>query len=398
MQLVFWVSLGLVLYAYLGYPLVIWIFARSFGRDVPDPRPVCLSMPATLVIAAHNEEAFISRRMMNAHLQICPAEQLDVVVVSDGSTDSTNRLVREFSARPVHLIERWPRQGKAAAINDVIPKLSSDVIVFSDANTFFADNATERLLGWFNDPQVTAVCGELELRDPVSGRNVDGLYWKYENFLKRQEQRLGVVLGANGAIYAIRRTAYVQIPPNTILDDFLIPLLARLRHGGSVLYDPAAKAVEDCPPQIRDEFRRRARIGAGGYQSLGLIWPLFSPRWGWTAFSLASHKLLRWLCPFFLIVMLVANACLLDRSLYRSLLVSQVAFYGVALIGTRVSGMHITARLVRLTTMFVSMNAALLVGFFRWVRGIRGGAWQPTARSTSTSSESSRTSNSLFSK
>lgn len=233
---------------------------------------------------------------------------------------------------------------------------------------------------WFGDPEVGAVVGRLVLVDPATGRNADGLYWKYETFLKRCEGRLGALLGANGAIYAIRRSLYEPIPPSTIVDDFVIPLLAKQRTGCGIVYDCEAIAVEESAPGVGDEFHRRARIGAGGYQAIGMLWRLLDPRRGWVAFAFLSHKVLRWLCPFFLIGAFVANLALVGRPLYRGLLVAQVAFYAVAAATALVPARVRFLRPLRLTTMFASMNAALLVGFWRWLRGRQRAAWKRTAR------------------
>src|SRR5262249_30950742 len=145
------------------------------------------------------------------------------------------------------------------------------------------------------------VCGRLVLTDPATGCNVDSYYWRYETFLKRCEGRLGALLGANGAIYAIRRELYTPIPGNTIVDDFVIPLRAKLRTGCRIVYDGDAVAREETPPNVGAEFHRRSRIGAGGFQSIGLLWRLLNPRSGWVAFTFFSHKILRWVCPFFLV-------------------------------------------------------------------------------------------------
>ena len=225
-----------------------------------------------------------------------------------------------------------------------------------------------------------AVVGRLILTDPQTGRNVDSLYWKYETFLKRCEGRLGALLGANGAIYAIRRELYVPIPSETIIDDFVIPLLAKLRSGCAIVYDSSAVASEETPSLLSSEFHRRARIGAGGFQSIGMLWKLLDPRRGWIAFTFFSHKLLRWLCPFFLIGLLASNAMLWDRSFYRWALAVQLAFYGLSLlVAVAPRGLKLP-RAIRLMTMFTSMNAALLVGFVRWLGKRQHAAWRRTTR------------------
>ena len=173
---------------------------------------------------------------------------------------------------------------------------------------------------------------------------------------------------------------YVPIPVATIIDDFVIPLLAKLRSGCAILYDCDAVAREETPPDVSSEFHRRARIGAGGFQSIALLWRLLDPRRGWVAFTFLSHKVLRWLCPFFLIGLFVSNLFLLDRTFFCWLLVTQMIFYCVSLLAVFLpEGVRIP-KAIRLMTMFTSMNAALLVGFVRWMRKRQDAAWKRTAR------------------
>ena len=218
------------------------------------------------------------------------------------------------------------------------------------------------------------------LTDAHTGRNVDGLYWRYESFIKECEGRLGGLLGANGAIYAIRRDLFCPIPSNTIIDDFVIPLFAKLQHRFRIVFDSTARAHEETAPSIGGEFRRRVRIGTGDYQSLTLLWPLLNPRHGWTSFTFLCHKLLRWMSPFLLVIMFVSNLFLVTRPFYAGLFAAQVAFYTVASIAHRLPGNHVVTKLLRASSLFCSVNAALLVGFCQWLISTPTGVWQRTSR------------------
>jgi cellulose synthase/poly-beta-1,6-N-acetylglucosamine synthase-like glycosyltransferase len=286
------------------------------------------------------------------------------------------------------MIERTQRSGKAAALNAAVPQLSGEIVMFSDANTSTQPDAARRLVRWFQDPHVGVVCGKLVLTDPATGRNVDGLYWKYETQLKRYEGSLGALLGANGGIYAVRRSLIAPIPEGTIVDDLVLPLQAKLRSGCAIVFDKQAIAHEESAADVRAEFRRRTRIGAGGFQSIALLAGLLDPRRGWICFTFLSHKVLRWLCPFFLIGMLAGNLVLCGEPAYRVLLAFQAAFYLAALAAAYVPGRSPLLRILRLGTMFTSMNAALLVGFWRWLRGSQKVTWQRTARLAETTSAS----------
>jgi cellulose synthase/poly-beta-1,6-N-acetylglucosamine synthase-like glycosyltransferase len=383
LQVVFWVSASVIGYAYLGYPLLLFALSRLRPAPrSPDTQQGVATPTVTLLIAAHNEESCIAERLKNALATEYPPGKLQIVVASDGSRDRTNEIVRGFADRDhrVSLMEFEPRRGKAAVLNDAIRQIDGEIIVLSDANTMYEPDAVRRLTAWFCDGRVGAVCGRLVLHDSRTAQNVDGLYWRYETFLKKQEARLGGLLGANGAIYAMRRDLYVPIPDNTIIDDFVIPLLSKLKHRKLLVYDESAVAHEETPPGIADEFRRRARIGAGGYQSLSVLWPLLSPKHGWTAFTFFSHKLLRWCVPALVLLALAANLLLLPEPLYVGTLVAQLSFYLLALVGVWIRGNGLLPKLARGASLFCAMNAALAVGFWRWAVANQSGMWQRTNR------------------
>ncbi|MBY0527660.1 MAG: glycosyltransferase family 2 protein [Gemmataceae bacterium] len=382
--LLFWTCLALVAYAYVGYPLVVWSAARCFGRTRTAPNLPDAELPTvSLLLSAYNEEAVVEQWIRNALALDYPAAQLDIVVASDGSSDATPQIVRRYAGHGVRLLDYRQRRGKAAVLRAAFAEVRGDIVVLSDANTHIEPGAVRCLARWFRDPTVGVVCGRLVLTDPASGHNADGLYWKYETFLKKQEDRLGALLGANGAIYALRRELHEALAAEAVVDDFVIPLRARLLTGCRLVYDAAAVAQEETPPDLRAEFHRRARLGAGGFQSIALLWRLLHPRHGWIAFSFLSHKILRWLCPFFLLGLLASNLCLLDEPLYFWAQSVQLCFYGLAVLTPWLDwlqgGQHLLKPL-RLPALFTSMNAALLVGFWRWLRGRQNGAWRRTTR------------------
>jgi cellulose synthase/poly-beta-1,6-N-acetylglucosamine synthase-like glycosyltransferase len=384
----FWVCTGAVFFAYAGYPLLLWYLSRWFGRQVPaptGPEAADEDLPSlSVLIAAYNEESVIENRIRNALALDYPPDKLEIVVASDGSADATPAIVERYSGRGVRLLHNPQRRGKAATLNSAFAELTGEIVLLSDANTHTDPDAARKLVRWFQDSRVGAVCGRLVLTDPQTGKNADSLYWKYETFLKRCEGRLGALLGSNGAIYAIRKQLFTPIPADTLVDDLVIPLQAKLQTGCAIVYECAAIAREETAPDVRSEFHRRSRIGAGGFQSIALLWRLLDPRRGWIAFTFFFHKILRWLCPFFMLGMLVSNCSLLllsvEEPLYRWALAAQVSFYLVSLLAVFVPAQFRSLKPLRLTTMFTSMNLALLVGFFRWLRGNHHGVWRRTAR------------------
>ncbi len=377
----FWGCLALVVYSYIGYLVLVWIVSRLFSRQVAPQFESDEELPAvSLLIAAYNEETVIEERIRNALATDYPPSKLEIVIGLDGCSDNTAAIVRRYEDRGVRVLDYPERRGKATVLNEAMAEVTSPIVLLSDANTEIDSRALRSLVRWFRDAKVGVVCGHVILRDHLSGRNVDSLYWKFETILKRCEGQLGALLGANGPIYAIRRDLYVPISPETIVDDFVIPLLIKLRSGRAIIYDREAIAHEETHPDVMAEFHRRARIGAGGFQSIGMLWKLLDPRQGWIAFTFFSHKLLRWLCPFFLIGLLASNALLLDRPFFQWAFGIQLAFYGVSLLAAFAPHGVRLPRAIRLMTMFTSMNAALLVGFVRWIRKRQSAAWRRTAR------------------
>jgi cellulose synthase/poly-beta-1,6-N-acetylglucosamine synthase-like glycosyltransferase len=388
-------ALGIVAYAYAGYPVLISFAARLFGKRPVRPVIADAELPTvTLVIGAYNEALLIKSRLENALQMDYPRGKFDIVVASDGSQDGTNEIVRELarSHGNIRLLAFAERRGKAAMLNDVIPHVRGTVVMLSDANTYTEAQAARQLAAWFVDPAIGTVCGKLLLIDPAQGRNVDGLYWKYETFLKVRESRLGALLGSNGGIYAIRKSAYVPIPDNTFVDDFVVPLLSKMKTGLRIVYDSDAKAIEETPASMTSEFHRRARIGAGGFQAIGILRGLLNPLHGWVTLTFINHKLLRWVSPFLLLYAILANAFLVmflsipgygEKPLapYLSgLLAMQVAFYVSSLFTAVIPNRPKFLKIFRLPAMFTLMNVALGVGFYRWMMGRQKAAWKRTAR------------------
>jgi cellulose synthase/poly-beta-1,6-N-acetylglucosamine synthase-like glycosyltransferase len=382
-DLIFFLSAAGVIHAYVFYPALIWLLSRrcNSGSTV-ELQTTEIFPPVAILVAAHNEEAWIGKRIANALAVDYPRERMRVVIASDGSEDRTNEFVKHLAASDarVHLLAFSQRRGKAATLNDAITQIDAEIVMFSDANTMYEHTVAKRLVARFADPSVGVVCGRLILHDAETGRNIDSLYWRYETFIKKCEAKLGGLLGANGAIYAMRRELYQPIPSNTIIDDFVIPLLAKLRCRCRLVYEERAVAHEETALSIGDEFRRRSRIGAGGYQSLAILWPLLNPIYGWTAFTFWNHKVLRWCVPALLLAALVTNIFLWRTSPYHYSLAFQVGFYCLAIAGLRVGGQSFTARLIRAIGLFCIMNVALAAGFWQWLFVRQRGTWRRTAR------------------
>jgi cellulose synthase/poly-beta-1,6-N-acetylglucosamine synthase-like glycosyltransferase len=377
-----WLSLFGIAYAYLLYPAILWLLAKRFGIKSDPPPLADDALPfLSVLIAAHNEQSVIQRRIQNALELDYPREKFEIVIASDGSTDSTADLARQFADRGVRVLDYKNRRGKAAVLSAAIKEVRGSIVLLSDANTFTEPSAARALVRWFADARIGAVCGRLVLKDPDTGKNADGAYWRYETFLKQMESRLGALLGSNGAIYAIRAGLFPEVSGSMIVEDFVIPLLARLKTNCRVVYDESALAHEESAADVQSEFHRRVRIGAGDIQAIGALWPLLNPRHGWIAFTFFSHKVLRWLGPVFLLLALLANAALLQSRFYDELGLLQGAGYGMAAAGAFAPASLPGSRFLRLSNLFVAMNAALFVGYLTFIFGSATSAWKPTRRS-----------------
>lgn len=383
----FWTSLALVTYTYAGYPLVVWLLSRRREQQAPRETKDCNHSPlprVSIIIAAYREESVILERLNNLAKLDYPSDQLEILIGCDGNEDLTGELVSTYDNEQVRLIQFQQRRGKASVLNDCVPQATGEIIVFSDANTNMDPQCIKQLVRHFQDESIGCVCGQLILEDPTTGKNVDGLYWKYENFLKHCETKLGAVLGVNGALYALRKSLYSPIPAHTVNDDFLIGMRVHLA-GHRLIYDDTAFASEETATSVHAEFRRRIRIGTGAFQSLRYLKGLLNPKYGYIAFAFWSHKLLRWLCPGFMVMALVANLCLLQNPIYQITLLTQGLFYLSAFVGMKFVNGSRYLKLCRVPGMFVQMNLALGIGFCRWIFIRQNGIWDRTERSQTVS-------------
>lgn len=372
--------LALAAYPYVGYPLLLYLFTRR--EDPPSPGPGPLPT-VTVIVSAYEEEDVIGDRIRNLAELNYPQHRIEVLIGSDGSADRTarraRRAARETDLRVV-VVDFPERRGKTAVLRDLIDRAAGEIVVLSDANTSFEPEAARRLVRWFRDPEVGCVCGRLALVPDASGGWTEHLYWRWETELKRLENRLGAVLGANGAVYAFRKDVYEPPEEDVITDDFVIPMLIRAR-GYRIVFDETAVAREETAPSIRDEFTRRARIGAGNLQALRLTYGLLTPSAGWTAFAYLSHKVIRWLAPLLAVPLLLVAVLQIHEPFYRWIVGAAAVLLVAALGGWWMErrGRSLPAWLA-VPYQFLVMNAGLLVGGINYLRGRRRGTWERTPR------------------
>jgi cellulose synthase/poly-beta-1,6-N-acetylglucosamine synthase-like glycosyltransferase len=378
-SLFFWSASLLLVHTYFLYPLMLIGLDRIARRRTSSARGREEDLPSvSLVVAAYNEVSCIESKVKNSLALDYPRDRFQLIVGSDGSNDGTDEVVaRERDPRV--LLSPGPRGGKTSVLNRCVPIASGEIVVLTDANTRLDEQALRELVRPFADPEVGAVCGKLRLFNPTQPEFEESAYWSYESMIKQYEGRHGAVMGANGGLYAIRRRLFTLLPPSTIVDDFVIPLRI-LEHGYQVVYAPEAIAYEETTEDYGREFGRRARIAAGNFQSLQLLPGLLSPLAGFPAFAFWSHKLLRWIAPALMLLALISNALLLDRPFYQATFAAQLGFYALAFAGRRAWFGGTLRRAASVAYYFVTMNAAIAVGFWRFVRQTQRPAWERTAR------------------
>lgn len=371
----FWSCVSLIAYTYALYPIIL-IAAHRVRRRRPETRSAADLPSVTVVVPVYNEEAVIARKLANLEAAEYPDGRLDVLFGSDGC-DGTNAILARHSSSRTKTVVFPERRGKAAVLNDLVPMASGEIIVFSDANAFYAPDTIRRLASHFADPLVGGVCGELilEADERTAGGRGEGLYWRYENVLKRLESDLGTTLGAVGAVYAIRKRLFRPLPSRLVADDFLIPL-AVIEQGYRVEYDGQALAYETPSNSVYGEFRRKARIGAANFQGISAFRALLSPRYGFAAFALWSHKIVRWIVPVLMIGAFVSSAALAPGSVFfAAAVVVQVGLVAAAAAGLLLEAAGVRPGPFGLPYYFVAANAALLVGLLRALFGRPKVAW-----------------------
>jgi cellulose synthase/poly-beta-1,6-N-acetylglucosamine synthase-like glycosyltransferase len=323
-----------------------------------------------LVTAARNEAACIAEKIANCRQQDYPQDRLEVVIASDGSEDATADTVRRVGGANVRLVELRPHRGKAVAVNRAVAATQAEILVFSDANSMFRPDAVSQLVRHFSDPDVGGVSGLLRpvnRTGDASGEG-EGLYWRYESWLKRLESDAGALIGANGAIHAMRRECYTVIPEGLINDDFFLSMKV-LEQGKRVILEPSAVAVEETAPSLAAEFTRHVRDAAGHFQVLPHVTRMLGPSSGFVAFGLWSHRVLRWILPFILPVGALASLSFGPTSLHF------LPGLGTALLCLLAAGGWLLWRLGKpagplyVPLYFVAVNLAVVVGFGRFARG-----------------------------
>lgn len=398
LELIFWISILLVVYTYVGYGILVWFLIKIrkiFGIEYLQKFDSSFEPNITLVVPAYNERAFVESKLKNSFGSDYPADKLEVLFVTEGSNDGTTEFLEtQKSLYPnLRIMGGSERRGKIEAMNMAVPTIKTPVVIFTDANTTLNKDALKNIVRHFNDPKVGAVAGEKRIQtnenEAAAGAG-EGLYWKYESFLKKLDTKLYSVVGAAGELFAVRTHLFGHVEKDTLLDDFVISLRIAAE-GYRVIYEPEAYAIERPSFSIGDEKKRKVRIAAGGFQAiarLSYLWNIF--KYGWLSFQYVSHRAMRWaVAPFCLPLIFVANIGLLlvkegmehyDMVFYNTAMVAQVIFYAMAFLGYKLENMQIRVKALFVPFYFSFMNWCAIQGYFRYKKGLSSGIWEKVKR------------------
>jgi len=390
-EILFWIFLLIVFYAYIGYGILLFALIRirrMFGLrklQVPDPD---YEPEVTLFIAAYNEKDFVDAKIKNSRELDYPAEKLLKVWVTDGSNDGTPYLLKQYKDVEVHHLKE--RNGKIGAMNRGMKLVKTPIVVFCDANTMLGKESIRRIVKLFSDPKVGCVSGEKRIfgkeQDAAAGAG-EGLYWKYESTLKKWDAELYSVVGAAGELFAIRTELFQEVEKDTLLDDFIISLRVA-QNGYTIQYDPEAYAIETASADVKEELKRKIRISAGGIQSVVRLNSLLNIfKYGTLSFQYISHRVLRWtLAPLSLLFLIPAgtvlavNEGITNFGFYSILFWLQVVFYVSALLGWYLENKSIKVKLLFIPYYFFIMNLSVFLGFKRYLKGSQTVNWERAKR------------------
>lgn len=373
-EIIFWTSIFTVFYTYAGYSLLIMLLSRFFNKTV---RKGPIEPRVTFLITAYNEEKNIAQKLENTLQLDYPREKLEILVASDGSTDSTDEIVRGFARHGVKLVRVEGRVGKTETQNQAVKKATGEIVIFSDATTRYEKENIRKFVANYNDPTVGAVSGRYEYYNPTGAAIGIGniLFWKFENFIKSSQTRIKTITGCCGCIYSVRRALYEPLPPDIISD--LVEPLKILEKGYRIAFEPGAVAYEETTEKASEEFYMRIRVITRGMRGLLYMKKLFNPlKYGFVSFQLFSHKLLRWLMPIFMAAILVSNIFLAGSLLYNITLAMQAVFYAMALIAWLGEKVNVRFKVFSIPLYFSTVNIASLISLYKTLKGYKAVTWE----------------------
>lgn len=422
MKILFWVTFILIVYTYIGYPVLVYILSQCYRKPL---RGKYLYPTVSILVSAYNEEKNIEQKLRNLLKLEYPDERIEILVGSDGSTDRTDEIIKSVIAlspvlggapgnaewgaisssnstilyhsavgevganmdsphKSIWFFRQEPRQGKPSMLNILAQQAKGDILVLTDARQRLDEKAILELVKYFDDQKVGAVSGELHYESEAGNKTAAGLgiYWKYEKFIRKSESRMGSMLGTTGALYAVRRDLYPQLPVDLILEEVYVPLKV-IEKGFRAVFDKRAKVYDKVFSQPKEEFLRKCRTLAGNFQLFFYAREVFNPFRGKIAWQFFSHKFLRLMVPFLLVAMLVSNAVIVSKDCYAMLALTgnfyavffmlQIMFYIFAVLGGMIKS---DRRYLNVPHMFCVMNAAAVVGLWQFLFKKQSSLWK----------------------
>ena len=376
MIVLFWLCLGLVVYTYVGYPLLIGLWSRLRPNPIQQGE-ICPTI--SMIIAAYNEEEVILSKIKNTLALSYPGDRLEIIIVTDGSTDRTSEIAQTFERAGMRVLHQPERQGKTAALNRAVPYASGEILFFSDANTFYSHNVIQKMVRNFHDASVGGVSGRKVILQESDRSTTQGetAFWGYEASLKYSESQVNSIVTADGEIFAMRRALFTPIPTQIVHDDMYLTL-TMIEQGYRVVYEPEASSAEYPSKTSGDEFYLKVRYASGGYQICSIFKRiLVFPRTIF-AFEFISHKIFRWIAPFFLVSLLISSA-LIPMIFYRSVFWMQILFYTMGILGWTLQRTR-KSKIFYFPHYFCMGNAAALYGFFRYFIFGQSTLWRKAQR------------------
>jgi len=381
---IFWLTVFLLIHAYLIYPSTLRIFGWFKRKPILNNSNYHPSI--SILISAYNEEKVIAERVENIKNLTYDINRVELIIGSDCSSDKTNEILKIISHEYSWIKTKFfnTRRGKAAVLNDLVQLTQNEILIFSDANSNFEKDAMSKLVSAFNNKNVGGVCGRLVLEEPTDDfdkTNGERVYWKYETHLKKLEGDLGVLIAANGGIYAVRKNLFIKFPGDEAVTDDLYQTFAVLDQGYDFVYAFDAIASEDVSKEIITEFKRKVRFAATNFQTLKYFKSLLFQNKIILSYALWSHKIIRWFVPLILIFLFFTNGLLISyNEFYRIIFFIQAGFYLSAIVGFFLNKLKINLSIFSIIYYYVLTNLALLIGLFKFLSKKHSYTWDSTPR------------------
>jgi poly-beta-1,6-N-acetyl-D-glucosamine synthase len=389
LKIIFWFSLFIIFYSYLGYGILLFFLVRIKKLFNPKHFPTgtdeSFEPQITLIVSAFNEEDFIRQKIENTFALDYPAGKLKLIFITDGSNDNSPRIISGYAS--IRLLHEPERRGKVAAMNRAMGYVDTPYVIFSDANTLLNRDCVKQIVKHYSNPVVGGVAGEKKViahtEDRAAGAG-EGLYWKYESFLKKLDSDFYSVVGAAGELFSARTDLFEKTPENIVIEDFVQSLKICMK-GYIIRYEPGAYAMETSSQSMKEEEKRKIRISAGAFQAMVILKDLFNIfKYPVLSFQFISHRILRWtLCPCCLITLLLSNMALVFRAqgeFFLLLLILQLFFYALALFGMFYANRNIKLKILYVPYYFLFMNISVFLGFNRFLKKKQTVLWEKASR------------------